>query len=61
METYAIRLVPSGRLVERRLRRFEAQRYAELFNRLMRHDEVRAVIVPEPAHDDRVCLADASS
>jgi len=48
METYAICLVPRGEFVERHLPRAAAERYAELFNRLMRFDGVRAEIVPEP-------------
>ena len=52
METYAICLVPRREFVERHLRRAEAERYAELFNRLMRHDGVRAEIVPEPVLAD---------
>ena len=48
METFAVRIVPRHEYVERHLRRADAVRYLEVFNRLMRHDNVRAELVPEP-------------
>jgi hypothetical protein len=51
METFAIVLQPGRRLVERHLRRFEAETYVAAFNRLMQHDGIRAELLPEPADD----------
>ena len=51
METYAVCLLPRRELVERHLRRAEAERYIEVFNRLMRLDGLRAELVPEPADE----------
>lgn len=51
METYAVRLLPRGEFVERHLRRADAQRYIEVYNRVMRLDVSRAELVPEPAEE----------
>jgi hypothetical protein len=47
METYAVCLLPRREFVERHLRRAEAERYVEIFNRVMRLGGVRAEMVPE--------------
>lgn len=62
METYAVCLLPRRELVERHLRRAEAERYVELFNRVMRLDGVRAEVVPEPidVFQDAIIEADGS-
>ena len=51
METYAVRLLPRGEFVERHLRRADAERYLEVYNRIMRLDASRAELVREPAEE----------
>lgn len=51
METFAICLLPRREYVQRHLPRAEAERYAEVFNRVMRLDGVRAQIVREPVEE----------
>ena len=58
METYAICLLPRREFVERHLRRADAERYAELFNRVMRLDGVQAEVVREPIEERGAAIID---